>query len=69
MRGVLLQRIEEDPGRPDLLEESETGERGVYVLMTSGQRAASCRIDPGVQVILDALSEEPHVHRRVELAP
>jgi radical SAM superfamily enzyme YgiQ (UPF0313 family) len=58
--GVLLQRIEEDPGRPDLLEESETGERGVYLLMTSGQTAASCRIDLGVQVILDAFSEEPH---------
>jgi hypothetical protein len=57
--GALLQRIREDPGRPDLLEESETGERAVHLLMASGPTAASCRIDPGVQVILDAFSK-PH---------
>ena len=57
---ALLERIERDPERPDLLEEPAAGERGAYLLMTSGGTTTSCRIDAGVQVILDAVSQEPH---------
>ncbi|MGH2720382.1 MAG: RiPP biosynthesis radical SAM protein ApyD [Actinomycetota bacterium] len=57
--GALLRRIEGDPARRDLLDESETGERGVYLLRVSGGGPATYRIEPGVESILDIFAEEP----------
>ena len=61
--GTLLERIQHAPGtRP--LDDSQTGERGVYLLHAAGAAATSYRIDPGIQAIL-SLFEAPHTCREV----
>lgn len=48
----LVERIKRPDGTSRLLEESEAGERGVYLLNRAGGRATVCQIDPGVEVML-----------------
>jgi len=49
---VLVERIKRSAESPRLLEESEAGERGVYLLNRAGGRPTVCRIDPGVEIML-----------------
>lgn len=50
---MLLERIEGEPERPNLLNESEAGESGVYLLRVEGEGVAACRIDSGVEAVLE----------------
>jgi hypothetical protein len=56
--GALLHRIERDPNGSRPFDDTQAGERGVYLLSVSGATATSYRIDPGVQAIL-SLFDEP----------
>jgi radical SAM superfamily enzyme YgiQ (UPF0313 family) len=49
---VLLERIEAQPASVHFLDESEAGERAVYLLRAAGESSITCRIDPGVEAIL-----------------
>ncbi len=51
--GLLIERIENDPDGLDLLDESETGARSVYLLSVSNGSTKSFRVDPGVEAMLD----------------
>lgn len=53
----LIERISHDGNGSRLLDESETGERGVYLMRISGGVAESYRIDPGVEVLLGFFAE------------
>jgi hypothetical protein len=56
--GALLDRIKRQPDRFDLLDDSEAGERGTYLLKVSGRESSYAKIDPGVEAIL-SLFEQP----------
>lgn len=56
--GLLLELIEAQPASVRLIDESEAGERGVYLLKAAGEASIISQIDPGVEAIL-GLFEEP----------
>jgi radical SAM superfamily enzyme YgiQ (UPF0313 family) len=49
---LLIERISHDPNGSRLLDESETGERNVYLMNVSHGKTESYRIDPGVEAML-----------------
>lgn len=56
--GFLLDQIKQRTNQTQLMDESEAGERGTYLLRVSGQEPAYTKIDPGVEAIL-GLFEKP----------
>jgi hypothetical protein len=48
----LIDRINSDSDHSQLLDESSTGDRGVYLMSVSGWTMTGYRIDPGVEAIL-----------------
>jgi hypothetical protein len=54
----LLDRIKRQADRTQLLDESEAGERGTYLLNASGKESTCAKIDPGIEAIL-SLFEQP----------
>jgi radical SAM superfamily enzyme YgiQ (UPF0313 family) len=56
--GLLLKQIESDPSGSCLLDDSQVGERGVYMITISDESLVSYRLDPGVEAILN-LFEQP----------
>jgi radical SAM superfamily enzyme YgiQ (UPF0313 family) len=62
--GLLLKRIESEPAGSYLLDDSQLGGLGVYLLKVSGEGSTFYRIDPGVEAILD-LFERPRTCREV----
>ena len=55
--GALLDQIKQQPDRPDLLNDSEAGERGTYLLRSSGRESSYAKIDPGVEAILSLFAQ------------
>ena len=62
--GALIERIRRVPAESPLLDDDETGERGVFLLKNTGSGTMTYRIDPGVEAIL-ALFEQPRSCREV----
>jgi radical SAM superfamily enzyme YgiQ (UPF0313 family) len=56
--GFLLDKIRQQPDRRRLIDESETGERGTYLLKVSSEECTYTKLDPGVEAIL-SLFEQP----------
>jgi radical SAM superfamily enzyme YgiQ (UPF0313 family) len=50
--GLVLERVARDPAGSTLLDDSEMGERGAYLVRDAGEAAMTCRLDPGVEAIL-----------------
>jgi hypothetical protein len=48
----LLHQVQRQADRTQLLDESETGERGTYLLSVSNKASTYSKIDPGVAAIL-----------------
>jgi hypothetical protein len=61
---ALLKRIDCEPAGSRLLDESEVGERGVYLVQVSVDKSICYCIDPGVEAIL-GLFEQPRTCREV----
>jgi hypothetical protein len=56
--GFLLEQIERDADRTELLDDSDAGELCTYLLKVSGKESSYAKIDPGVEAIL-SLFEQP----------
>ena len=56
--GFLLDQIKHQTDETQLMDESEAGERGTYLLKVSDQEPAYTKIDPGIEAIL-GLFEKP----------
>lgn len=54
---LLIERIRHDPEDSRLLDESQTGERSVYLMNVSGGTATAYQIDPGVEAMLGFFAE------------
>jgi hypothetical protein len=54
----VLARIEREPERPDLVDDAQCGELGLYLLHAAGDASIVSRIDPGVEAVL-SLFEQP----------
>lgn len=64
---LLVERITLEPDGSRLLDESETGEHGVYLLSVSGGAAESYRVDPGVVAMLDFFAQPRSCNEVAEL--
>ena len=53
----LIDRIKQDSNGHRLLDESETGERGTYLVNATAESAIGYRIDPGLEAMLDFFAE------------
>lgn len=56
--GFLLDQIKQQTDQTQLIDESEAGERGTYLLKVSNREPAYTKIDPGIEAIL-GLFEKP----------
>jgi radical SAM superfamily enzyme YgiQ (UPF0313 family) len=54
---LLVERIREDPEGSRLLDESTTGERGLYLISVSGWTISACQLDPGLEAMLGLFAE------------
>jgi hypothetical protein len=54
---LLIEQIRRDPDGSRLLDESETGERRVYLMSVCGGQATAYKFEPGVETLLEFFAE------------